>query len=122
MLCCTFFQGENFLSERLLEEVVAEGKIYIIPAISGNLYFLRLAICAERTTVDDVHFSFNVIKTCTDRVMHTHFIREDKQHKPTIDIDISPFRRHSTSSIDNEVDFRFKDLVITNGINGDAEK
>ena len=69
------FQGENFLSEKLYDEILADARIYLIPAISEDLYFLRFAICAERTTSDDVKFSFNVIKTCADRMLRLPFTK-----------------------------------------------
>ena len=86
---------------------MATGKIYIIPAIVRDLYFLRLAICAERTTSEDIRRSFEVIKRATDRVMSMHFVIEGK-HKLTIDIDISPLRLHGSCDEDEE----------TSGMNG----
>lgn len=116
----SYFQGENFLSEKLLEEIVAGGCIYLIPAISRDLYFLRLAICSERITMDDIRYSFNVIKSCADQVMRQHFTVKDRLHKPKIDIDISPRRLQSTSSEDDDVDSKVNGLHISNGINGNV--
>ena len=90
------FQGENFLSEKLYDEILADGRIYLIPAISEDLYFLRFAICAERTTSDDVKFSFSVIKTCADRMLRIPFTKNGFIHKPLIDIDASPKRLHGS--------------------------
>ncbi|KAH3887330.1 aromatic-L-amino-acid decarboxylase-like [Dreissena polymorpha] len=100
-LVCFKLKGDTILSEKLLEEIMATGKIYIIPAIVRDLYFLRLAICAERTTSEDIRRSFEVIKRATDRVMSMHFVIEGK-HKPTIDIDISPLRLHGSCDEDEE--------------------
>jgi len=95
------------------------GRIYLIPAISNELYFLRFAICAERITIDDIRYSFSVIKTSVDVVMCKHFTAHDRKHKPTIDIDISPRRIHSTSSDVEEIESGMKNnhlnIGLTNG-------
>lgn len=93
-LVCFRLKGENFLSEKLYDEIMADGRIYLIPAISSDLYFLRFAICAERTTSDDIKYSFNVIKTCTERTLKFPFTKNGFIHKPLIDIDASPRRLH----------------------------
>ena len=53
----------------LLSEVLEDGRIYMIPAFCRDVYFLRLAVVAERTTPDDIRYSFEVIKACADRVL-----------------------------------------------------
>ena len=91
-----FLQGDNFLSEKLYDEILEDGRIYLIPAISDDLYFLRFAICAERTTSEDVKFSFDVIRTCADRILKKPFIKNGLVHTPLIDIDASPKRLHNS--------------------------
>ncbi|XP_069133967.1 aromatic-L-amino-acid decarboxylase-like [Argopecten irradians] len=68
-LVCFRLKGSNSLTEQLLQEILKDGRIYLIPAIVHNVYTLRLAICAERTNSDDIAFSFSVIKTCADAIM-----------------------------------------------------
>ncbi|XP_033753053.1 aromatic-L-amino-acid decarboxylase-like [Pecten maximus] len=67
-LVCFRLKGSNSRTERLLQEILQDGRIYLIPAIVHNIYTLRLAICAERTNLDDIAFSFSVIRSCSDRV------------------------------------------------------
>nr|ALG64483.1 dopa decarboxylase [Meretrix meretrix] len=100
-LVCFRLKGDNILSEKLLEEIVADGRLYLIPAIARDIYFLRLAVCAERTTSEDIRYSFAVIKSCTDRVMRRYIPLNDPKHKATIDIDISPKRLHGSSKEDD---------------------
>ncbi|KAJ8299673.1 hypothetical protein KUTeg_023733, partial [Tegillarca granosa] len=61
--------GPNKLTEQLLQELLKDGRIYLIPAFVRNLYFLRLAVVAERTTSEDIQYSFDVIKQCANNVL-----------------------------------------------------
>ena len=114
LLLC-FFQGGNILSEKLLEEIVADGRLYLIPAIARDIYFLRLAVCSERTTSEDIRYSFGVIKSCTDAMMKNHLPTMDPKHKPTIDIDISPRRMHMTPEDDLQIVCQAINDVSLNG-------
>lgn len=105
------------MSEKLLEEIVADGRLYLIPAIARDIYFLRLAVCSERTTSEDIRYSFSVVKSCTDIVMKRHIPLNDPKHKPTIDIDISPKRLHG-SSVEDELENTCETM---NGVNLNRE-
>ena len=52
-----------------MSEVQEDGRIYMFPAFSNDVYFLRLAVVVERTTPDDKRYSFEAIKACADRVL-----------------------------------------------------
>ena len=81
------FQAANKITERLLDEILKDGRIYLIPAFVRNVYYLRFAICAERTTSEDIKYSFGVIKDCTDRLLKKYSVRNGFRHQPIIDID-----------------------------------
>lgn len=78
----------NKLTELLLSEILEDGRIYMIPALCRDVYFLRLAVVAERTTSEDIRFSFKVIKTCADKVLRSS--GDFKEDEPVfVDIDLS---------------------------------
>lgn len=78
----------NKLTELLLSEILEDGRIYMIPALCRDVYFLRLAVVAERTTSEDIRFSFEVIKTCADKVLRSS--GDFKEDEPVfVDIDLS---------------------------------
>lgn len=71
----------------------------MIPALCRDVYFLRLAVVAERTTSEDIRFSFEVIKTCADKVLRSS--RDFKQDEPVVvDIDLS--RKKALWIIENQ--------------------
>lgn len=83
-----FFKEGNKLTELLLSEILEDGRIYMIPALCRDVYFLRLAVVAERTISEDIRFSFEVIKTCADKVLRSS--RDFQQDEPVVvDIDLS---------------------------------
>lgn len=78
----------NKLTELLLSEILEDGRIYMIPALCRDVYFLRLAVVAERTTSEDIRFSFEVIKTYADKVLRSS--GDFKEDEPVfVDIDLS---------------------------------
>ncbi|KAK3101688.1 hypothetical protein FSP39_005488 [Pinctada imbricata] len=86
-LVCFRVKAANKVTERLLDEILADGRIYLIPAFVRNVYFLRFAICAERTTSEDIQFSFRVIQECLDKVVKKHSMKNGFNHQPIIYID-----------------------------------
>lgn len=87
-LVCFRLKEGNKLTELLLSEILEDGRIYMIPALCRDVYFLRLAVVAERTTSEDIRFSFEVIKTCADKVLRSS--RDFQQDEPVVvDIDLS---------------------------------
>lgn len=60
----------------------------MVPSFSRDVYFLRLAVVAERTTSEDIRFSFEVVKTCADKVLRSS--SDFKEDEPVVvDIDLS---------------------------------
>jgi len=54
-------QGANEPNEKLLKSINTDGRIHMVPSITKGVYYLRFAICASRTTHDDVTSAWNVI-------------------------------------------------------------
>lgn len=74
MLLCNLinlvFQNKsNEVNEKLLKAVNADGRIHIVPSEVKKVYFLRFAVCATRTTPDDVIFAWNVIKELASKIL-----------------------------------------------------
>lgn len=54
------FQADNEANESLMGAINADGRIHLVPSTTHGTFFLRFATCTPNTTVDDVHFAFNV--------------------------------------------------------------
>ncbi|XP_052790248.1 aromatic-L-amino-acid decarboxylase-like [Mya arenaria] len=67
-LVCFRLKGTNEVNEKLLKDINADGRIHMVPSIVKEVYFLRFAICASRTTSDDVRFAWNVIKELASKM------------------------------------------------------
>lgn len=81
-LVCFRLKGPNKLTEQLLQELLKDGRIYLIPAFVRNLYFLRLAVVAERTTSEDIQYSFDVIKQCANNVLKRFSLKNGLTQEP----------------------------------------
>lgn len=101
-------QKGNKLTEKLLSEILEDGKIYMIPAFSRGTYFLRLAVVAERTTTDDIQYSYDVIRRCADKVLSSS-VDSEADEPVVVDIDLP--RKKSSVNGDN------RDTVRVNGHN-----
>ncbi|XP_052065800.1 aromatic-L-amino-acid decarboxylase-like [Mytilus californianus] len=89
-LVCFRLKGQNELNEKLMEEIIEDRRIFLIPAFDKKIYFLRFAICAERTNSRDVEYSFGVIRDCANNVLAVHS-KTPLKHTPVIvDIDQQP--------------------------------
>ena len=64
----SFLQGPNEPNETLLKAINDEGTIHMVPSKVKDTYFLRLAICASRTTNSDIQLAWDVIKKLTDKM------------------------------------------------------
>lgn len=49
--------------------VIADRRLLITPSSFRDDYFLRFAICSERTTPDDVLYSWSVIKELAEKIL-----------------------------------------------------
>jgi aromatic-L-amino-acid decarboxylase len=48
------FQGENSLSETLLERINDNGQVYMIPSKLRDMYVIRFAVCSRYTELCDI--------------------------------------------------------------------
>ena len=65
-------QGPNELSEQLLRDLNADGKIHLVPSKMKDVFFLRLAICAPDSQTSDVKHAWEVIQKAADAVLTSH--------------------------------------------------
>ncbi|KAK3087862.1 hypothetical protein FSP39_011631 [Pinctada imbricata] len=68
-LVCFRLKGSNELNEKLLKLINDDRRIHIVPSKVKDTYFLRLAICASRTTSQDVRLAWNVTREITNGLM-----------------------------------------------------
>lgn len=73
-----------------MEEIIEDKRIFLIPAFDKNVYFLRFAVCAERTNSRDVEYSFGVIRDCANNVLAVHSKIPLKHTPVVVDIDQQP--------------------------------
>ncbi|XP_046342768.2 aromatic-L-amino-acid decarboxylase-like [Haliotis rufescens] len=102
-LVCFRLKGPNRMTELLHDEIVTDGRIYIIPAIARDVYYLRLAVCAQATTSDDIRFTFNVFLECTERVLGKFNEKNGVNYRPMIDID-GPLPKYVTPTTTDVVE------------------
>lgn len=51
----------NEINERLNAALNEDRKIHVVPSSVHGVYFLRFAICSQRTTHEDVRYAHSVI-------------------------------------------------------------
>ena len=61
---------ENELTEKLLQRVVDDGRVYVVGASSKGVYFIRLAICAQRTSEESLRGVFEIFKNMATEVIN----------------------------------------------------
>ncbi|XP_041977908.1 aromatic-L-amino-acid decarboxylase-like [Aricia agestis] len=70
---CFRLRKGDFLTEKLLEYLVNQKKIFMVAAIFRNHYVIRMVICSQFTTKDDVDRSWNTIQDGVNYVLsHSH--------------------------------------------------
>ncbi|MGH2859727.1 MAG: pyridoxal phosphate-dependent decarboxylase family protein, partial [Solirubrobacteraceae bacterium] len=60
-LVCFRLEGDDDRSRRLLERVNASGEVFLSHAVLGGRYVLRLAIGQQKTTLEDVRHTWDVL-------------------------------------------------------------
>ncbi|XP_063423745.1 aromatic-L-amino-acid decarboxylase-like [Mytilus trossulus] len=68
-LACFRLKGKNDKNEMLLKAINEDGRIHLVPSKFRDTYFLRFAVCASRTTSDDVKFAWKVIQELSRKYM-----------------------------------------------------
>ena len=64
-----YFQKSNEVNEKLLKAINDDRRIHMVPSIIRGVYFLRFAICASRTNLQDVNYAWKVILEMTEKVL-----------------------------------------------------
>ncbi|KAL5011602.1 hypothetical protein ScPMuIL_010153 [Solemya velum] len=65
-LVCFRLKGSNKANENLLKAINDDGRLHMVPSKIKEVYFIRFAICAARTSARDIHFAWKVIKELTE--------------------------------------------------------
>lgn len=60
-LVCFRLKGDNAASEKLLNAIVDDGRIYLIPGRSKSMYYIRFVVCSLYCTSGDMQYAWNVI-------------------------------------------------------------
>ena len=56
----------------MLKMIKDDGKIYMVPGIVNDIYYVRFAICAEATEEHHVDYAWNIIKKFTDIILSSN--------------------------------------------------
>uniref|UniRef100_A0A1I7X4U3 Aromatic-L-amino-acid decarboxylase n=1 Tax=Heterorhabditis bacteriophora TaxID=37862 RepID=A0A1I7X4U3_HETBA len=62
LVCFRIKNGTNEANEALCKAVNEDRRIHLVPSKAHGLFFLRLAICSQLTTDDDIRFALKVLK------------------------------------------------------------
>ena len=57
-LVCFRLQGDNSLTQQLLDKITANKKIYVIPCYIQEKFVIRFVVCARITTIEDINSSW----------------------------------------------------------------
>lgn len=68
-LVCFRLKGENATNVRLLANINASGKIFLVGTMLENRYILRFCICSENTTDEDVIFAWETICELAEKAL-----------------------------------------------------
>lgn len=102
-----------------MQALDADKRIHLVPASMNGIYFLRLSICSEKTTSDDVKFASIVIKELTDKLDNTFWSVNERLYLielywgfgPTVLLCIT-FERTMFCLVSMVLQFIFKDFKV----------
>ncbi|CAD5119187.1 DgyrCDS7824 [Dimorphilus gyrociliatus] len=60
-LVCFRLKGDNEMNRKLHDAINNDGRIFLVPSSSKSVYFLRFAVCAYKTCLNDVKFAWKTI-------------------------------------------------------------
>ncbi|KAL5014664.1 hypothetical protein ScPMuIL_008934 [Solemya velum] len=67
-LVCFRLKGPNVASKKLLHRINESGKLYMVPAIMGEIYVIRFTIITENANDSDVLYAWKVISKIADKL------------------------------------------------------
>ena len=66
-VCIRLLQGPNYRTQTLLRALNVSGKIHMVPALLGDDYVIRFAVCAQNASEADITYAWTTIcKTAAD--------------------------------------------------------
>uniref|UniRef100_A0AC34Q738 Dopa decarboxylase n=1 Tax=Panagrolaimus sp. JU765 TaxID=591449 RepID=A0AC34Q738_9BILA len=68
-LVCFRLKNSNEMNEKLLKSINDDGRIHLVGAKVDEIFFLRFAICSEKTQNDDVDYAIQVINEITENLI-----------------------------------------------------
>ncbi|XP_053206409.1 aromatic-L-amino-acid decarboxylase-like [Panonychus citri] len=68
-LVCFRLKGSDELNEKYVKTINDHKKIFITPCRINGQYIIRFAICARSTEIQDIHFSWNELKSVADQML-----------------------------------------------------
>ncbi|KAI1729744.1 pyridoxal-dependent decarboxylase conserved domain-containing protein [Ditylenchus destructor] len=71
-LVCFRIKGDNALNERLCTAINEDGRIHIVAAQSHEVYFLRFAVCSQKTTMKNVENAYQTIIEVANSLLKSH--------------------------------------------------
>ena len=63
-------QGDNEKNKILLDKLVKDGRIYLVPSEVQGVYFLRFAVCASKSK-EDIQYAWNVVVELATPIINT---------------------------------------------------
>lgn len=73
-------QGPNASTKKMLHRINESGKLYMVPAIMGEIYVIRFTIITENANDGDITYAWKIISKIADKLPPTsgsHFERHD---------------------------------------------
>lgn len=67
-LVCFKLKGDNCLTQKLIEKISEEAKLFLTPYFYQSKFYIRFVICSRLTNLDDVKFSLHHITKHIDQV------------------------------------------------------
>ncbi|XP_058799208.1 aromatic-L-amino-acid decarboxylase-like [Phymastichus coffea] len=103
-LICFRLKGEDDLSQKLLDKLMARRKIYVIPGGYRDKFVIRFVVCSRFTIQEDIEFAWNEISSQASEVLQNN--TQVKALNGDCDI--------STKEVTGEIASRVKNLEIEN--------
>ncbi|KAI1717356.1 pyridoxal-dependent decarboxylase conserved domain-containing protein [Ditylenchus destructor] len=71
-LVCFRIKGDNAINEHLCTAINEDGRIHIVAAQSHEVYFLRFAVCSQKTTMKNVENAYQTIIEVANSLLNSH--------------------------------------------------
>jgi len=68
-LVCFKLKGSNDLNRKLLDSINDSGRLHMVPTYMKGEYVIRMAVCAEKATEDDMEAAWQITKEFADALV-----------------------------------------------------